>query len=80
MARQWTNHEVKRLIELFPVAKWGTLLLNFPDRTQASIKLKGLSLGLSRPLKDKFKPPQMWRSKYGPIAEQHEPVIFGALR
>lgn len=77
--KQWTNKEIVRLCQLYPMTNKRTVLVTeFPGRTEIALRQKAAQLGLKRGSRSSsmILPPRpsMWKI----AAEKHVPVIFGA--
>jgi hypothetical protein len=75
--KMWTNKEVAKLCELFPIMKSSRLAAGFPGRTWLSIKNKANELGLKLRNRERPRPRQ---SKWLVIASEYRPVIFAPRR
>ena len=48
MIRHWTNHEIKKLRELYPTASRADLKSAFPHRTYGGVRAKAHAMGIFR--------------------------------
>ncbi len=69
----WTNHEIERLRECFPVMSEKEIVLAFPRHPLCSIKSKAQDLRLHK----RKRVHEIKRSKWQRICDRHRPVIFG---
>lgn len=76
MPNQWTNHEIKRLDELYGTKLVRDILPEFPGRTSRAIEIMASKRGLQKKYRKISRPVRV--NKYLAFAENYKPSIVFA--